>query len=71
MGKCLGAMEQDREAKGPARAGAWVEVGVGDVEEDLGQVRGVTACAQTAGKKSPIRWGSPVSTGDARSVGRR
>jgi len=70
MVKCLGAMEQDREAKGPARAGAWAEVGAWGEEVVLGQARVVPAYAQTVGKKSPIRWGSPASTGDARSAGR-
>jgi hypothetical protein len=55
-------MEQDREARERARAGAWAEVGEGDAEGDLGQARVVPACAQTVGKRSPTRRDSPVST---------
>ena len=60
--KCPGVMEQDREARDPARVGEWAGVGAGDGEVGLGRARGVLAFAQTAGKESPISWESPAST---------
>jgi hypothetical protein len=71
MGKCLGAMEQDREVTGPSRAGAWAEVGARGEEAVLGQAQVVPACAQSAGQENRMSWEHPVSSGNARSVGRR
>ena len=60
--KCPGVMEQDREARDPARAGGWARAGAGDGEAGLGRARGVLAFAQAVGTESPISWESPAST---------